>query len=159
MEERLKKPVKQFMTKEVITVKEDDLIKKVFKVMDEEKILGVPVVNEEKHPVGIVTETDLICHFTTLESPRTINLLGSLVYLDDVNTFNESLKDHCAETVKDIMTEKPVTISETASLTDAIDLMAENHITRLPVVNENNELTGIITRTDIVHQLAKIKKI
>ena len=159
MEERLKKPVKQFMTKEVITVKEDDAIKKVFKAMDHEKILGVPVVNEENKPIGIVTETDLICHFTTLESPRTINLLGSLVYLDDVNTFNESFKDHCAETVKDIMTENPLTIIETASLTDAIDLMAENHISRLPVIDEEGKLTGIITRTDIVHQLAKIKKI
>lgn len=157
MDKLMKKSVKNFMTKKVVAVKESESIKKLFKLMDKHDILGAPVVNEKNQVIGIVTESDLINHFTTIESPRGINLLGSIVYLDDINEFNENLKDHCAETVKDIMTNKVITLEANAILLDAINLMATNKITRLPVVDKNNKLIGIITRSDIVHQIAKLK--
>ncbi|MBN2087039.1 CBS domain-containing protein [Candidatus Peregrinibacteria bacterium] len=154
----MKKPVKSFMTKKVIAVKESESIKKLFKLMDKHDILGVPVINDKKEIIGIVTESDLINHFTTLKSPRGINLLGSIVYLDDINKFNENLKDHCAETVKDIMTKGVKTANTDTTLLEAINLMSKNKITRLPVVNKSKKLIGIITRSDIVHQIAKLKR-
>lgn len=160
MEKTLKKTAKEFMTKEVISVKEDANIKQVFKLLDESGILGVPVVDEKKHVVGIITETDLIRHFTTLKTPSSVNLLGGIVYLDNIEHFNQHLKEHCAEMVKDLMTDDPViTVKEDTTLLKAINLMSEHNITRLPVVNGKHELVGIITRSDIVHQLAKIKTI
>ncbi|MBU0727376.1 CBS domain-containing protein, partial [Patescibacteria group bacterium] len=45
------------------------------------------------------------------------------------------------------------------TLLEAIDMMSEYHITRLPVIDNKEKLVGIITRTDIIHQLAKSKKI
>lgn len=158
MEKLMKKSVKNFMTKKVIAVKEHESIKKLFKLMDKHDILGAPVVDEKNQVIGIVTESDLISHFTTIKSPRGINLLGSIVYLDDINKFNENLKDHCAETVKDIMTDEVITISPDATLLDAINLMSKNSITRLPVIDKKNKLMGIITRSDIVHQIAKLKR-
>ena len=154
----MKKPVKDFMTKDVIAVKENDNIKSLFKLMDEHVILGVPVVNSDNQVIGIVTESDLIDHFTTLKSPRGVSLLGSIVFLDNINEFNENLKDHCAEIVKDLMTTEVITINPDADLLDAINLMSEHDITRLPVVDENRKLLGIIARTDIVHQIAKLKR-
>ncbi len=154
----MKKPVKNFMTKKVVAVKEDESIKRLFKLMDKHDILGAPVVNGKEQVIGIVTESDLINHFTTIKSPRGINLLGSIVYLDDINEFNENLKDHCAETVKDIMTSKVTTINPDATLLDAINTMSKNSITRLPVVDKKDKLVGIITRSDIVHQIAKLKR-
>jgi CBS domain-containing protein len=125
--------------------------------MDKGGILGVPVVDDDLHVIGIVTESDLIEHFTTIKAPRSVNLLGGIVYLDSISEFNEQLKDHCAETVKDLMFEKAITVSENASLLDVINTMSENKITRLPVINRKKQLVGIITRTDIVHELAKVK--
>jgi len=159
METILKKQAKEFMTKNVIAVKENESIKHLFKLLDKSGILGVPVVDDERHVVGIVTETDLIRHFTTLPSPRSINLLGGIVYLENVADFNKQLKEHCAETVKDIMFEEAVTVKENVTLLEVINIMSDKQITRLPVVNAKNQLVGIITRTDIVHQLAKVKKI
>jgi CBS domain-containing protein len=158
MEKLMKKPVKDFMTKDVIAVKENDNIKSLFKLMDEHVILGVPVVNNDNQVIGIVTESDLIDHFTTLKSPRGVNLLGSIVFLDNINEFNENLKDHCAEVVKDLMTTEVITINPDADLLDAINLMSEHDVTRLPVVDEDGKLLGIIARTDIVHQIAKLKR-
>lgn len=159
METILKKQAKEFMTKNVIAVKENESIKHLFKLLDKSGILGVPVVDDERHVVGIVTETDLIKHFTTLSSPQSINLLGGIVYLDNVADFNKQLKDHCAENVKDIMFEDAITIKENVTLLEVINIMSDKQITRLPVVNAKKQLVGIITRTDIIHQLAKVKKI
>jgi len=159
MDKVLKKPIKDFMTKKVIAAKKEDSIKSVFKLMDKNEILGIPVIDNENKPIGMVTESDLINHFTTIKTPKGVNLLGSIVILDDISKFNENLKDHCAESVGDIMTDVAVTINEDTELIDVIDLMAEYKLNRLPVVDKKNKLTGIITRTDIVHQLAKSKHI
>ena len=155
----MKKPAKEFMTKDVIAVKEDESIKHLFKIMDEGGILGVPVIDDQRRVTGIITESDLIKHFTTLKPPHSINLLGGIIYLNNIADFNEQLKEHCAETVKDLMYESPITVKEDTTLLEVINTMAENQITRLPVVNKKNQLMGIITRTDIVHQLAKVKKV
>ncbi len=159
MENTLKKKAKDFMTRDVIAVKENESIKHLFKIMDESAILGVPVVDDKNHVIGIVTETDLIGHFTTLKAPHSISLLGGIIYLDNITEFNENLKDHCAETVKDIMFDKAVTVDENATLMEIINLMSEEKVSRLPVVNNKGQLTGIITRSDIVHQLAQIKQV
>jgi len=159
MEKFLKKKAKEFMTKDVIAVKDNETIKHLFKIMDEGAILGVPIVDDEKHVLGIVTETDLIEHFTTIQSPRSVNLLGSIVYLDNITAFNDKLKDHCAETVKDLTLKPVVTITEGTSLLEILDLMSEKKISRLPVIDDKKQLIGIITRSDIVHQLAKVKQV
>lgn len=158
MDKILKKQVKEFMTKKVVSAKKEDSIKEIFKLMDKKEILGLPVIDELERPIGMVTETDLIKHFTTLEFPSGINLLGSMVFLGS-NSYNETLKDHCAETAADIMTEGTAAIIEDATLLEAIDMMSKYHINRLPVVDGKEKLVGIITRTDIIHQLAKSKNI
>ena len=155
----MKKPAKEFMAKNVIAVKENESIKHLFKLMDEGGILGVPVIDDSRRVIGIVTESDLIKHFTTLETPRSINLLGGIIYLNNIADFNKQLKEHCAETVKDLMFGSAITVKEDTTLLEVINTMSENQITRLPVVNKKNQLVGIITRTDIVHQLAKVKKV
>lgn len=159
MDNILNKSVKSFMNTNLLVAHENDSLKKLFKTFDKHAILGIPVVNDEKKVVGIITETDLINHFTTLEIPHSINLLGGILYLDDIGDFNQSLKDHCAEKAKDIMKSSVISINENDTLSDAIDLMSENKIKRLPVYNESNELSGMVTRSDIIHQLAKIKSI
>lgn len=159
MKDVLSKPVGQCMTKEVISVKRDETLKKVFEIMDKHGILGLPVVDEDGKVTGIVTESDLIAHVTTLEAPSAIPLLGSLIYLQNPASFNDALKKHCAETVEEMMVTNVVTIEESAPLKEAIDQMAEHKVNRLPVVDKNGKLCGILTRSDIVHQLAHLPNI
>jgi CBS domain-containing protein len=158
MDKILKRPVKEFMTKQVISVNEHESIKDLFKLMDKHDILGVPVVDKDGALAGIVTESDLIEHFTTLKNPRSLPILGTLIYLDDISDFNKNLKEHCAEIVQDIMTEKVISLNEDATLQDAIDLMAQKHVNRLPVTAKSGKLAGIVTRSDIIHELAKLTR-
>ena len=146
------------MTKRVVAVDENETIKDLFTLMDKHGILGVPVVDKDRHVVGIVTEGDLLKHFTTLSTPTAINLLGGLIYLEDIKDFNQHLREHCAETVRDLMTQPVVVLKETDTLQDAINTMSDKQVNRLPVVDAHHKLSGILTRKDVVHQLSKIKK-
>ena len=157
MDKILKTPVREWMTKKVFSVKESENIKEVFKLLDKNGIMGVPVVNEHNYVVGIITETDLMKHFTTIEAPRSINLLGGIIYLDDIDEFNQNLKNHCSEQVKDLMTTDVITAKDNHTLFEIINMMSNEKISRMPVVNQKNELIGMITKSDIVHQLAKMK--
>jgi len=159
MEKTLNKKVREFMNKKVISVQPEETVKKLFNLMEKHAILGLPVVDKGGQVVGIVTETDLISHFTTLKTPQSVNLLGSLVYLEDITDFNKNLKDHCAELVKDMMTINVVTALEDETLIEVVNRMAKHKVSRLPVVNKLGKLTGIITRSDIVHELSKLKSI
>lgn len=156
MKDILSQSVEKCMTKKVIAVKKDETLKKVFELMDKHGILGLPVVDQADRVVGLVTEGDLIAHVTTLETPSAIPLLGSLVYLQSPDRFNDTLKKHCAETVKEMMVTQVITIEKTQTLKKAIDLMAKEKVNRLPVVNAEGKLEGILTRSDVVHQLAKL---
>lgn len=159
MDQLLKKQIKTFMTKNVIAVKSEDSIRNVFDLMKKHDIVGLPVVNENMAVVGIVTESDLIKHFTTLSAPIGINVLGSVIYLDDLEDWSKNLKQHAAVLVKDIMNAEVVTIMDDASLSSAIDKMAKEGINRLPVVDITGKLSGIVTRKDIVNQLAQLKNL
>lgn len=156
MKNLLQKPVSAFMTRKVIAVTPKMPIRKLFQILKKHKIGGAPVVNQKRKVVGIVTESDLIRHFTTLKTPRGVHILGSLLYLDDLRKFNQELKEHCTETVAGLMTRPAVTISANARLSEALDLMADRHINRLPVVDKAGKLVGLLTRTNLIRALTKV---
>ena len=157
--EALKKQVREFMTKDVISVNQNDDLKKVLALMDKHGILGLPVTDKQGKLIGMITETDLIKPLQELKSPFALTLLGSVVYLESLQKFDKQLKEHCAQTVKDLMTEEVVSVSEDVPLQEVLILMSQHGVNRLPVVDDTNHLVGIVTRSDIVHELAKQKKI
>ncbi len=146
------------MTKQVISVREDESLKNVFELMDKHGILGTPVVDGTGVLVGMLTESDLIKPMTTLETPYALNLLGSVMYLENPQDFNDKLKEHCARKVSDLMTKKVISVKKEATLAQVIDHMSEHKVSRLPVVSDDGKLTGIVTRTDVVHEMAKLNK-
>lgn len=144
------------MTKKVVAVGPRTPLHQLLKLLLKHKIGGVPVVNAKRQVVGVITESDLIRHFTTLKTPRGVPILGSLLYLDDLREFNQKFKEHCAEIVADLMSRPAVTLPATAPLSAVLDLMAERHVNRLPVVGKAGKLVGLLTRTNLIHALAKI---
>lgn len=145
------------MTKKVISIDRTSPIKNLFRIFDQHGIMGVPVIKKDRTVVGVITEGDLLEHLTTLKSPKAVTVLGSLLYLDDLHNFNTALKKHCAETVEGLMSQPAITLTTSKTLQDTIDLMAKSGVHRLPVVDNQDKLVGIVTRSDVVHQLAKLK--
>ncbi len=141
------------MTENVITIKKESSIEELSEILLKNKISGVPVVDGDGKIAGVVTEADIIVQDTDLHFPRYFKLLDGIIYLDSLNRFMDSLKKHLATKVEDIMVAKVRTISPGTTISDIAELMLQQKINRLPVVDEDNKVIGIVTRADIVRSM------
>jgi CBS domain-containing protein len=126
----------------------------VARLIGEHELHGVPVVNEARRCVGIVTENDLVMadEEGDLHIPHYIELFGGLVFLESARGFEKRLKKAMAATAKDLMTEDPTTIGPDADVHEAGRVISSSGHNRLPVV-EHGLLVGVITRADVLRAL------
>jgi CBS domain-containing protein len=144
--------VKDIMVKEVITVHKKATIAEIAKVLVDNSISGVPVVDDEGTLVGIVSEGDLLHKETSPRLPDFINILGAIIYYNGVERYNEDFKKLTAGQAASIMTDSVVTVSPEVEIDKVVKLMLQHGIKRIPVV-ENDKIVGIISRRDIIKLL------
>ncbi len=123
-----KEKVKDVATMNLKTLSPNVTVREAAKVISEENISGMPIVEGGK-AVGIITTTDI------------------------TRALAEGKEDTI---VREIMSKEVYTINENAMLAEAIEKMENKKVGRLIVTNENNEIVGIITRTDIICRMARI---
>jgi CBS domain-containing protein len=128
--------VGQFMTTDIYTLNEDDIIDLAANVMEWQNIKHVPVENDEHMLVGMVTYKTMI---------STLN-----------NIIAKSL-DHTNVSVNDIMDREVITVTPDTTSVDAITIMQNNDISSLPVV-ENGKLVGIVTEYDFMRIAGELLK-
>lgn len=145
---------KDIMTTDVISVSAEEKVEKVATLLVENKISGIPVVDERHHVIGIITENDLILKAGELKVPFYLTLFDSIIFLENPMKFNTNLKKYTASQVKDAMTEKVLCVEENMEMTKIVNIMQDNEINRVPVVKDG-KLVGIITRNDILKALVK----
>lgn len=141
--------VKDIMTREVITVRTEVTINEIARILVENKISGVPVVDAAGLLVGIVSEGDLLHKETSPRIPDFINILGAIIFYNGVQRYNEDFKKLVAKQACDIMTEKVVVVSEEAEVQKVAELMLQHGINRVPVM-AGDKIAGIISRADII---------
>lgn len=145
------------MQKDVIRFQPEDRIVEVAQSLRENKISGAPVVNKEGHVVGIISEGDIM-RLLEVHSPR-INLILpaplDLIELPvrmkyELDEIAEDMNKAASILIGEIMTKKVITIGPDADISDAAQLMDTHDIKRLPVVDDNSKMIGIVTRGDII---------
>jgi CBS domain-containing protein len=146
--------VREFMETDVATVHPDDSIESVLRTMREHELPGIPVVNDGRRCVGIITEADLIMagEEEDLHLPHYFELFGGIVFLESTRKFEERLRKATGSMARDLMTEDPITISPDASAEEAARVIARRKHNRLPVV-EHGRLVGVVTRVDVLDAL------
>lgn len=142
---------KDIMTKEVITVGPGATVEELARILIDNKISGVPVVDEQKRLKGIVTENDLIRQNKRLHIPTVIRLFDAFILLGSERMENE-IKKMAATTVDEICTKDVVSITEETSLDEIATIMAEQHIHLLPVLR-NDVVAGIVGKADMVRAM------
>jgi CBS domain-containing protein len=148
--------VADIMDTDVPTVTPEDMVEHVLRVLHENELPGVPVVNSGGRCVGIITEADLIMtgENADLHLPHYFELFGGLVFLESMDHFEERLRKATAALARDLMTEDPVTIEPTASVQEAARAISTSKHNRLPVV-EHGRLVGVVTRVDVLEALVR----
>ena len=138
--------VKDVMATEVVTVGPREGIKHAARKMVESGVSGLPVVDEGRL-VGMITESDFLEQEADKSDQRNHRLLDAVLG----NRRHRSLGD----TVSEAMTPKPVTISPEARLAQAAHIMKHRKIKSLPVVDEGDRLTGIVSGADILQAFVR----
>lgn len=145
--------VENIMTKEVMTVSENDTVETCANLLSTHDLSGLPVIDEEGLLKGIITEGDLIKHNTSVQVPAFLEILGGIIYLDDPNKYLENVKKSMGHFTKTVMTKEVITVKKDEEIENAAAIMSRKKIKRLPVVNDVGQLVGIISRKDIMDYL------
>ncbi len=135
--------VHDVMAVNVATVLPDDPLPKVVDLLLARRVKAVPVVSREGQVLGIITGGDLL---TRGGMETRLSLQPRL----PEEARAEERSRLSGQTAKDIMTTPPLTIRDRASLREAAQVMAKKKLKRLPVVSEDGELIGIVSRADIL---------
>jgi CBS domain-containing protein len=145
------------MERDVVSVRPETDIETLLRLMRRHELPGIPVTDEEGRVVGIVTEADLVIRDedADLHLPHHIDLLGGVIFLEPIKHYEERLRRAIAATVADMMTPDPVTVSPRDTVRDAARIIAERHHNRLPVVDEQGRLVGLVTRLDVLEALTR----
>lgn len=152
--EALQAPIRELMTRETICVSDDLPAMDLLALLLEENISGVPVVDERKKPVGIASKTDLLrvlYEGGSLEGPTRFR--GSTGTEYEIEPGFQVAGDGGPK-VRDIMMPFAFSMPETAPVINAISLMAMDGIHRIPVVNANGEVIGLLSTLDVLRWLA-----
>ena len=141
--------VRDAMSRNVKTVEPDTPLTKVVELLWREDVKAVPVVDGERHVVGIITGGDLL-------NRGGLDLRLSLkraLKAEEVAAQLHKL-EQSGQRAADVMTPDVVTVGGSALLADAATLMATRHIKRLAVLDEQGHITGIVSRIDVLRQIA-----
>ena len=148
------KTVADIMTPNPISVTPKTSLKDAITIIAEKKISGLPVVDEQGKVRGIISESDLMWQETGVETPPYIMLLDSVIYLQNPGRYEKEIHKALGQTVEDVMSDRPITIQAHQSVKEAAKLMHDKKIRRLPVVDQEGKIVGIITQGDVVRMMA-----
>lgn len=143
----LQMPVRAVMSKRVVTIARDADLHQAAQILSENRISGAPVVDEEGRVIGVLSEADIL----------------TLAGMKREHTFKDILRNVLGEPVparkkgnkvEDVMSFPPLTAKADDAIGDVAKVLDDRRIKRLPVVDDNGKLVGIISRADIVRSIA-----
>jgi CBS-domain-containing membrane protein len=146
------KPVSEVMTHEVVTLSPEMTVAQAWERMLEHFIKAMPVVDESRQVIGMLTDEDLI-HRAGVQSHLSVaaRLNDGIIQEQLENLHTATLK------VADVMSRPVWTVRVAESLGIAAARMARYDIKRLPVVDEHGKLVGVIARLDVLRQVAQVE--
>ncbi|CAN6984906.1 unnamed protein product [Brassica rapa subsp. trilocularis] len=156
--------VGDFMTgrQHLHVVKPSTSVDDALELLVEKKVTGLPVIDDDWNLVGVVSDYDLLALDSISGSRSSQNDTNMFPNVDrSWKTFNELQKliskTH-GQVVGDLMTPSPLVVRGSTNLEDAARLLLETKFRRLPVVDSDGKLIGILTRGNVVRAALQIKR-
>jgi len=140
--------VRDIMTPDPRSVTTSTPVDKVASILLKSTFTGMPVVDETGRPVGIITQGDLIYR---ADMPLRIGLMS----LSDRKYVDEILKFMHNKYAYQVMTPEVVTVSSDSMVSEAVGLMIDRQVKRLPVVDPKGMLVGILSRFDVFRTITR----
>ncbi|MFJ8956391.1 MULTISPECIES: CBS domain-containing protein [unclassified Streptomyces] len=137
------------MANDVVSAVYATPFKEVARLLDAHRISGLPVVDEEERVIGVISETDLLARQVQAEGSPAAHARRWRLPVIGRGSRAEHRRAQ-ARTAGQLMSEPPVTVHAEATIAEAARTMAHSKVERLPVVDEDERLVGIVTRRDLL---------
>jgi len=151
---------RDIMTREVVTVTEQNTLQDVVELLSKHRFGGLPVVDENYRLKGVISVTDIVHYSEKIDVVPLVNLSGWVSPYADTNSLFYLRKGEDAlnyTMVGDIMRRKVFTAKEDQPLNEVARLMKRRRINRVPIVDHDHILVGIVTRSDIVQGISQLE--
>ena len=135
--------VSDVMTQRVHVASPSTPFKLLVRLIEENRVSAIPIVDPQGVPVGVVSEADLLLKQRRAELAEKHDIVHPLKRRHDSAKAEGML-------ASELMSSPPITIASGAYLADAARLMQERNVRRLIVVDERGKIAGIISRSDIL---------
>jgi CBS domain-containing protein len=136
--------VKDVMTADVISVREDTSFEAIAAALRQRRVSAVPVLDESSRVIGVVSESDLLAKLAFgVDDDEGPGVIAGIRH-------HRQLAKARAITAADLMTSPPITASPHDSVEQAARLMYARNVKRLPVIDADGRLTGIVSRADVL---------
>jgi CBS domain-containing protein len=139
--------IEEIMTSEVATVRSETSLKEAAEILARRGISGLPVVDADRRVVGVLSEGDILFKET---GGHDRSLLER--WLAPPTSWDEKLE---ARSVGEAMSAPAVTIGPKRRVNEAANLMIDEGVNRLPVVDDEGKLVGIVSRADLVRAFVR----
>ena len=118
---------------------------------------AIPVVDEERRVIGIVSESDLVLsdEEADLHLPHYLNIMGGVVFVGSMKGFEKRLDKAFATKVSELMSADPIVVRADDDAEAVAKAIAEKHHNHLPVVDGDGRLAGLVTRADALAALVE----
>jgi|SRR5688572_19940347 len=148
-----------YMQRDVLTIEPSDTLRNALKLMTENHVTGLPVMDETSRCVGLITASDILNYQE--EHAGDLAESGTTQFFDpetqqweDIPLFAFSREDFADVHVADVMTRDLIWVSRNTPLKDAARRMIDEHVHRVLVMDKNFHLYGIISAYDFVRVVA-----
>jgi len=146
--------VGEVMAREVPTVHESATVEEIFELLVSSAHKRVVVVDDKRWVVGIVADSDLISRVSRESWPSVMQIFISKMPIGKLSgEVRQHLQRLRARSAKEFMTREVITVMDKMPVASALALSAEKRVKRLPVVNADGELVGIVGRTELMRAL------
>lgn len=144
--------VKDIMITDVKSVRPDTLVSHALTLLSEYEMSGLPVIDTDNKLVGMFTEKDIIRYIL----PGYVGQVGSFIYQENPKAIKNKVNELLSESkVSDVMRRDVITVGPDAPLSEVARIILTEKIRRLPVVDNEARVIGIIARQDIVKAFIK----
>ncbi len=146
---------KDFMITEVHSVSPSTTIRELLTLLMEKEIGGVPVVNEENQIAGMVSDGDVIRYLAP--KPDLVHDLFYSVYVQKGEEEKEVLSHKIDHKVSELLKHKQIYfVNPEEEFEEVIRLLSQHHFKKLPVLDQDKKVVGVISRGDIIKNLTKL---
>jgi CBS domain-containing protein len=148
--------VSDIMRAEFPRLSRTDTIGEVARALSSSDLPGLPVVDND-HVVGIVTESDLIERQADVEAPTPLPFLDAIFLVDAGRKYRDEIRRVLAHTAEEVMTHPVLNIRASATMNQLATLMVTDHVNPVPVLDHDDRLVGIVSRSDLVRYIAGLE--